>query len=77
MDNPTEEFENCLTLWLPTSPDLDSNLVRKLDRCSRALNSLMETKISWQDYLDVLQTEGIQMDDYINIAHENVIRCGL
>lgn len=77
MKEPLETFENCLTLWLPNSPDLDSDLIKSLSKCNHALNELMDFQISFQEYLDILSRENINIDNYLEISHDNIIANGL
>ena len=70
--NWLKEYENCLTLWLPDSLETAKELIPSLNRVNKALQDLMDTKITWQDYLDILQTENINMDEYLDISWENI-----
>lgn len=76
MNLALQEFENSLNLWIPSSKKVDRSILIRLNNCQQALSNLLDCEISWQDYLDILQSNGVDMDDYLNISHENIISCG-
>jgi len=77
MSDPKSEFENSLTLWLPDAEEIDPDWLRSLHRCHTALDEMMRGEISFQGYCDVLATEGVDMDIYLETAHQNCLWAGL
>ncbi len=52
-------------LWVETdSPDSDA--ITLLHDCRCALDDLIKMKITWREYLDRLEMNGVGMDDYLN-----------
>ena len=71
------EAEKSLLLWLPKENAADSKNLRALYRCHVHLDKLLCGEISLQDYCDVLSSEGVLMDDYINTAILNIEGTGM
>lgn len=71
------EAENSLLLWLPEGKGVDPDNLKSLYRCHVHLDKLLCGEISLQDYCDVLSSEGVLMDAYIDTAYSNIRRTGL
>lgn len=71
------DIRGSLYPWLNLSPD-DNRLeaLQSFLRIRTALDDLLDFKIGWQDYLDIVQSEGVNMEDYLGIAEENFISIG-
>lgn len=66
-------FRQSLYPWVDISPGDDTNAVlASFLRCHQALDSLLEFRISWDDYLEILASEGVDLDEYLQIAEDNV-----
>lgn len=51
--------------------DLEGSLIR-YNQCSRALDDFLNLKISFDDYLDVLSSNNVAMDEYLAVVDGNV-----
>jgi hypothetical protein len=71
-----KEFEKSCLLWLPDNNPDGQELLNSLRICNSALDDLMMAEISFQDYCDVLATENINMDSYLDTVYDNICLAG-
>ncbi len=54
-----------------TSNDEIDNLIAREAVASLALDKFLKGLISWNDYLDILETCEIDIDNYLQVANQN------
>ena len=70
-------FRECLYPWLNLQPEEDTQeALRSFLKVRNALDALLAFKISWHDYLDILESEGVDMEEYLDLAEQNTISAG-
>ncbi|MTJ11846.1 hypothetical protein FJR11_04390 [Anabaena sp. UHCC 0187] len=76
----TKHLDLILDTEIIVSSHLDAiecdDLVKRLDICQEAKSQLLALKISWQDYLDLIEVAGVDIQDYLNITDENALVLG-
>lgn len=75
--NIREEIENSLLLYLPTGMSLDDKgrLEYEFERASAAnyqVSLLLSDVIDSEYFLDQIESQGIDMDEYVSIACGNL-----
>lgn len=71
------EFRQCLHPWIIVVPDSDTQeTLHSFHRVRNALEDLIKAKITWLEYLEILAAEGMDMDEYLNVAETNLITAG-
>lgn len=58
------------------STDEINDLIKRHDICAEAKRQLLAFQISWQDYLDLLECAGVNIQEYLNITNENALILG-
>lgn len=53
-----------------------SDLIKRYDICMEAKRQLLSFKISWHDYLDLIECAGVNVDEYLTTANENSLVLG-
>lgn len=72
------EVKEPLRLWIVVSPGADTEAIMKSYwRCNESLTGLLDGKVSFEEYLDTLDSEGVAMDDYLETAEDNLSQEGL
>jgi hypothetical protein len=54
--------------------DID-DLIARLDICRSAQSELVEGRISWTDYLDLIES-ATDIDEYLNVCEDNATFMG-
>lgn len=71
------EFRKSLYPWIITVPEEDSTeTLKSFTRIRKGLDDLIAMKISWHEYLDIVASEGVDMDEYLDVGEQNVITAG-
>ncbi|MBK1989049.1 hypothetical protein A0J48_016130 [Sphaerospermopsis aphanizomenoides BCCUSP55] len=52
------------------------DLVERLEAANLAQQRLLEGFISLEDYFDILELCGVDMDQYLGVVEQNVFDCG-
>lgn len=72
-----EDFRGSLYPWIIVEPENDNKaIIQSFSHVRNALDDLIAMKISWHEYLDILDHEGVDMDDYLTTAESNIISVG-
>lgn len=58
------------------SPEEINDLIKRHDICMEAKNQFLAQKISWQDYLDLIECAGVNMQEYLSTADDNALTLG-
>jgi hypothetical protein len=58
------------------SPEECDDLINRLDICQEAKKLLMSLEISWEDYLDLIESAGVNMSDFLQTADDNAFAMG-
>jgi len=58
------------------SPDEINDLIKRHDICMEAKRQLLSLQISWQDYLDLIECAGVNIQEYLNISDNNALILG-
>lgn len=73
-------LEDILGSQLVISPDYNRSdierLIEQLDNCNKACQLLIKGEISIEDYLDVLEFNGHDIDDYFAVTDSNLLIIG-
>ncbi len=67
-------LSDCFTLWMPTglsAEQFDYELARQ-QQVWDVTQKLLSGQISLRDAFDTIETQGIDMDDYVDEVEENV-----
>lgn len=70
-----EDLRGSLYPWIEIESVYTPSLLRSFLRCRNALDDLLALKISWQDYLEILASEEVDMDEYANTVFYNFKAC--
>lgn len=77
----SEALTPLLAPQLVCLPDYNEADVRELliqlDICSKALNQLLRGQITLEDYLDILEFYGMDIEDYGSITDSNLVLFGI
>jgi len=68
------DLSDCFTLWLPTglsAEQFDHEFARQ-QQVWNASQKLLLGQISLRDALDIIESQGVDMDDYVDEVEENV-----
>jgi hypothetical protein len=61
-------------LWLnPMPEDNLEELIMHFNQVRTALDLMLDGKISWDDYLDIAEACGVDIDSYLTTYEENLI----
>lgn len=63
-------------LGTPTQDEIEY-LVKAEEACRLALDKFLAQQISLQDYFDILQLAGVNIDDYLLTLENNLIAVGI
>lgn len=73
-------LEDLLDSQLIISPDYNQSdieqLIQRLDNCHQATQMLIQGKISIEDYLDILEFNGHDIDNYFAVTDANLLLVG-
>lgn len=72
MNEISNQLENSLLLWLPDGLEVNPEYLQAIYCCHQALDKLLLGEISLQDYCDILDSNSVEMDDYIDLAYDNI-----
>jgi hypothetical protein len=67
-------LSDCFTLWTPTglsAEQLNYELARQQE-VSEAIQKLLSGQLSLSDAFDIIENQGINMDNYVDEVEENV-----
>jgi hypothetical protein len=71
------QVREALSLWLSPMPDDDlDELLADFQVARAALDSLLDGKLSLDDYLEILAACGVNMDDYARVTENNLLIVG-
>lgn len=67
-------LSDCFTLWIPTglNPEQFNYEFDRQQQVWEATQKLLFGQISFCDALDIIESQGIDMDDYVDEVEENV-----
>ena len=67
------DLRKSLIIWGNPSPDRDMNdLCSQLDNCRKLMDSFLDGKLPFQDYLDLMEDQNIDMDSYAETVSTNL-----
>lgn len=69
-------IETKILVTTDLSLDECDDLIKRLDICQEAKNLFMSLEISWQDYLDLIESAGVDMSDFLQTADDNALIMG-
>ncbi|MBJ7295796.1 MAG: hypothetical protein JHC73_05600 [Dolichospermum sp.] len=69
-------IETQILVTTDLSPDECDDLIKRLDICQEAKKLLMSLEISWDDYLDLIESAGVDMTDFLQTADDNAFAMG-
>jgi len=49
-----------------------SSVIYRYDLCNQALQAFMAQEISFEEYLDILETAEVNIDDYLEVTEQNL-----
>ena len=58
------------------SPTEIDDLIKQHDICMEAKRQLLDFKISWQDYLDLIECAGVNIQEYLTTSDNNALILG-
>lgn len=74
----TSLAREALSLWIaPSQGDDLTAILAAFHQCRQALDDFLAGRLPWLDYLEVLATNGVDVDDYLGVADENLIVLGI
>lgn len=72
------DLRKSLILWGNPSPgDDSSHICSKLDNCQKLMDLFLRGKLSLEDYLDLIETQEVDMDNYSITVGNNLKDFGL
>ena len=67
------DLRKSLIIWGNPSPDKDmTDLCSQLDNCCKLMDSFLEGNLPFQDYLDLMEAQNIDMDSYAETVSTNL-----
>ena len=67
------DLRKSLIIWGNPSPDKDmTDLCSQLDNCCKLMDSFLEGNLPFQDYLDLIEAQNIDMDSYGETVSTNL-----
>jgi hypothetical protein len=73
-------LSQCIDTHIITSEHLSldecEDLIKSLDICQEAKRQFMALKISWQDYLDLIECAGVDISAFLHNADDNALIMG-
>ena len=67
------DLRKSLIIWGNPSPDRDmTDLCSQLDNCRKLMDSFLEGNLPFQDYLDLMEAQNIDMDSYEQTVSTNL-----
>ena len=67
------DLRKSLIIWGNPSPNRDMTvLCSQLDNCRKLMDSFLEGKLPFQDYLDLMEAQNIDMDSYAETVSTNL-----
>ena len=67
------DLRKSLIIWGNPSPDKDmTDLCSQLDNCCKLMDSFLEGNLPFQDYLDLIEAQNIDMDSYAETVSTNL-----
>ena len=67
------DLRKSLIIWGNPSPNRDmTDLCSQLDNCRNLMDSFLEGKLPFQDYLDLMEAQNIDMDSYAETVSTNL-----
>lgn len=70
----SNNLSDCFTLWIPTgltAEEFDREFARQ-QQVWKATQQLLSGQISLYDAFDIIESQGVNMDDYVDEVEENV-----
>ncbi|MDJ0509267.1 MAG: hypothetical protein QNJ64_08450 [Crocosphaera sp.] len=73
-----ERGKEALTLWVATGVETDANsIIAKLSYCNRAIDLFLDGQLPIDVFLDSIEAQGVDMDDYAETTANNLNLFGL
>lgn len=67
------DLRKSLFIWGNTSPTSDlSDVCSKLNNCQKLMDAFLSGQLPLQDYLDLIETQGVDMDNYSETVATNL-----
>jgi hypothetical protein len=66
------EIRQALALWIPSDSDNLDELLVNFNICRDALDSFLDGHLSLGDYLEILASCDVDVNDYCQIADDNL-----
>jgi len=76
MDALARCIETEIFITTDLSSDECDDLIKRLDICQEAKRLFMSLEISWEDYLDLIESAGVDMSDFLQTADDNALIMG-
>ncbi len=68
-----ENLENCLLVWARPYKDSDfQEMATKITNCNKLTDSFLDGQLSLEAFLDLMQTQGVDMDSYEETVTANL-----
>ncbi len=72
------DLRKSLYLWTDVTPETDiSDIPEKLNNCQKLVDAFLSGKLSLQDYLDLIEAQGVDLDNYAETTASNLSYFGL
>lgn len=67
------ELRKSLVLWGNNSPEHDPlETTKKINNCRKLMDAFLEGKLPLEDYLNLIESQGVDMDDYSQTVSANL-----
>ncbi|WP_107668991.1 hypothetical protein [Cyanothece sp. BG0011] len=67
------DLRKSLIIWGSPSPDTNrSDIVLRLNNCQKLMDLFLDGKLPLDDYLDLIEAQGVNMDDYAETVSFNL-----
>ena len=72
------DLRKSLFLWGTADPETNTTeLVKRLHNCQKLVDAFLQGKLPVNDYLDLIEAQGVDMDDYAETTSSNLTYFGL
>lgn len=72
------DLRKSLFLWGNANPDTNTTeLVERLNNCQKLVDCFLSGKLPVDDYLDLIEAQGVDMDNYAETTSSNLTYFGL
>lgn len=72
-----ERIREASYLWLPNSSNTDSGSIQRLLACNSALDRMLVGDLEINDFLDIVESSGVNIEEYEKTVEENLFLLGL